>query len=256
MTGTASAPSSARLWSSPQAAAILLLAAAAWAATVARSLDMGGMTGSMGLGLAAFLVMWGLMMAAMMLPAVAPLASLYVRTFREHPWRRTAMLITGYLLAWVAIGIPFYAVARQVDHLDQGTWPARVLTASIFVVAGVWQLTGAKDACLRHCRSPLGLLLHYGGYRGRTRDLRVGIHHGGWCIGCCWALMLLLVAFGFMNLLAMVALAALILAEKYWSAGERLARVVGIVLIGLAVMALLAPGLVHGVGHQPMSDMT
>jgi predicted metal-binding membrane protein len=68
--------------------------------------------------------------------------------------------------------------------------------------------------------------------------------------------MLLLVAFGFMNLLAMVALAALILAEKYWSAGERLARVVGIVLIGLAVMALLAPGLVHGVGHQPMSDMT
>ena len=67
--------------------------------------------------------------------------------------------------------------------------------------------------------------------------------------------MLLLVAFGFMNLLAMVALAALILAEKYWSAGEQ-ARVAGIVLIGLAVMALVAPGLVHGVGHQPMSDMT
>ena len=95
-----------------------------------------------------------------------------------------------------------------------------MVTAAILMVAGVWQLTGAKDACLRHCRSPLGLLLRYGAYHGRTRDLRVGIHHGGWCIGCCWALMLPLVAFGFMNLLAMVALAALIWPRRAGAPGS------------------------------------
>ena len=73
-----------------------------------------------------------------------------------------------------------------------------------FAAAGLYQLTPLKDLCLSHCRSPLGLLLHYGSYRGKARDLRVGVHHGGYCLGCCWALMVILIAVGVMNIAAMV----------------------------------------------------
>jgi predicted metal-binding membrane protein len=248
-----SSAAGARLWASPQAAAVLLVAAAAWAATIVRAIDMGNMSGTMGLALGAFLVLWGLMMAAMMLPAVAPVASLYIRTFADGPWRRTAMLVAGYLLTWVAVGVPVYVLARLVDHVDEGTFGARVVIAAIFASAGIWQLTGAKDTCLRHCRSPLALLFHYGGYTGRSRDLRVGVHHGAWCIGCCWALMVLLLAFGLMNVWAMIGLAALILAEKRWSAGEQLARLVGVALIVWAVAMLFFPGLAPAFGGSSMS---
>jgi len=139
----------------------------------------------------------------------------------------------------------------------QSTVGVPYMAAGIFAAAGVWQLTGAKDRCLRHCRSPIGLLLHYGGYRGRARDLRVGLHHAAWCLGCCWALMVLFVAFGVMNLLAMVGLAALVLAEKRWSAGERLARLAGVALLALAVVVLFVPGVAPGLtgAHHHMTDM-
>ena len=242
-------------WS--QAAVILLLAAIAWAVTIPRAVDMGAAGGTMGLSLVAFLVMWTLMMAAMMLPATAPLASLYTRTFRDAPWLRATGLVAGYLAAWSAAGIPLFLLARIADRADpELLWP-RLMAAGLLASAGAWQLTGAKDKCLRHCRSPIGLLLHYGSYRGRTRDLRVGLHHGVWCLGCCWALMVLFVAFGVMNLLAMVLLAALVFAEKRWSAGERLARVAGVVLLVLAVVVVFVPDLAPGLtgGMDSMAGM-
>jgi predicted metal-binding membrane protein len=250
-----SAPAPA-LRATPQAAVVLLVAAAAWAVTVPRALDMGTGPGTMGLGLAAFLVMWSLMMAAMMLPAIAPLAGLYVRTFTDAPWLRTGLFGLGYLAAWSAAGIPLFFFARLADDADpMATWP-RVVAAGIFATAGAWQLSGAKDRCLRHCRSPIGLLLHYGSYRGRGRDLRVGLHHAAWCLGCCWALMVLFVAFGVMNLLAMVGLAALVFAEKRWSRGEGLARLAGVALLVLAVVVLFAPGVAPGLtGGHTMSNM-
>ena len=240
-----------QLRATPQAAAVLLAAAAAWGLTVNRALDMGNGPGTMGLGLAAFVVMWALMMSAMMLPAVAPLASLYVRTFTDRPWRRTLEFAGGYLIAWSAAGVPLFLLARLADRADPGaTWP-RVVAAVIFATAGAWQFTGAKDRCLRHCRSPIGLLLHYGGYTGPGRDVRVGLHHAAWCLGCCWALMVLFVAFGVMNLFAMIGLAAVVLAEKQWTRGEQLARVAGVVLLVLAVVVLFAPGIAPGLtgGH-------
>jgi predicted metal-binding membrane protein len=241
----------------PQAAALLLVAAGGWALTVPRALDMGSTPGTMGLSLAAFLVMWSLMMAAMMLPAIASVTGLYVRTFTDRPWVRTAQLAGGYLLAWAAAGVPLFLLARVADHAPDGSlWP-RWLAAAIFATAGGWQLSGAKDRCLRHCRSPLGLLLHYGSYRGRGRDLRVGLHHAAWCLGCCWALMVLFVAFGVMNLGAMVGLAALVVAEKRWSAGERLSRVAGFALLGLAVTVLFVPSVAPGLtgAHSHMGHM-
>ena len=246
-----------QLRATPQAAVILLAAAGAWALTVNRALDMGTGVGTMGLGVAAFLVMWALMMAAMMLPAVAPLSSLYVRTFTDRPWRRTLEFAAGYLVVWSAAGVPLFALARLADRADaDAMWP-RIVAAVIFATAGAWQFTGAKDRCLRHCRSPIGLLLHYGNFKGRARDLRVGLHHAAYCLGCCWALMVLFVAFGVMNLLAMIGLAAVVLAEKQWSRGEQLARIAGAVLLVLAVVVLFAPGVAPGLtgGHDKTGGM-
>src|SRR6266498_3157237 len=201
---TTATPSLRRL--TPPAAGLLLLAAVAWLATVGQAAAMHGMTGAMGLGLAAFVGMWALMMAAMMLPSVAPVASMYQRSVRSY----------------------------------------RALRLAGFATGGVYQLTPLKSRCLRHCRSPLSLLLHYGAYRGRLRDVRAGAHHAAYCLGCCWSLMALFVALGLMNLAAMVALAVVVLVEKLWVHGEVLARAVGVAALVLAVAAIWLPALAPG----------
>ena len=101
---------------------------------------------------------------------------------------------------------------------------AGLLGAGIFVTAGVYQLTSFKDVCLKHCRSPMSLLTHYTSFSGPAVDLRVGIHHGLYCIACCWGLMLILVAVGVMNIPAMVALTVVIFAEKILPQGLLIAR--------------------------------
>ena len=210
------------------------------------------MTGAMGLGLAAFVPMWTLMMAAMMLPSVAPTASLYARTMRTNRAVRVAGLVLGYLAVWAAAGVPAYWLARLTGYLT-GSHPgaAHVLAVAVFAVCGVYQLTSLKGRCLAHCRSPLALLLHYGSYRGRFRDLRVGVHHGGYCLGCCWGLMLILVAVGVMNIPAMVALAALVLIEKLWAWGPAAGRVAGSAALILAVATIWFPWLAPGLHATP-----
>jgi predicted metal-binding membrane protein len=121
----------------------------------------------------------------------------------------------------------------------------------IFATCGVYQLTPIKDRCLARCRSPLGFILKYGSYRGRLRDLRVGMNHGGFCLACCWALMAVLVAVGVMNLAAMVVLAGVVLAEKTWAWGPRLSRVVGVVALVLAVVVVFRPSLAAGLHQGP-----
>ena len=128
---------------------------------------------------------------------------------------------------------------------------AHVMAVAVFAVCGIYQLSPLKDRCLAHCRSPLGLLLHYGSYRGKTRDLRVGVHHGGYCLGCCWALMVILIAVGVMNIAAMVGLAALILIEKVWRWGPLASRLAGIALLALAVAAIWLPWLAPGLHATP-----
>ena len=202
---------------------MLIAAAGAWVATVALARGMAGMTGTMGLGLVVFVPVWTLMMAAMMLPSVTPTATLYARTIpgsgaAGRRAARIAGLVVGYLAVWAAAGLPAFGLAWLAGWLT-GRHPsaAHIAAVAVFAVAGAYQLTGLKDRCLARCRSPLGLLLHYGSYRGRLRDLRVGAHHGGYCLGCCWALMVILIAVGVMNVAAMVGLAALVLIEKTWS---------------------------------------
>jgi predicted metal-binding membrane protein len=230
-----------------EAAVLLILAAGAWAATLALARGMAGMTGTMGLGLAAFVPVWTLMMAAMMLPSVTPTATLYAKTMQRNRAVRIAGLVAGYLAVWAAAGLPAYGLAWLTGWLT-GKHPsaAHVMAVAVFAVCGIYQLSSLKDRCLAHCRSPLGLLLHYGSYRGRLRDLRVGAHHGGYCLGCCWALMAILIAVGVMNVAAMVGLAAVVLTEKISPRGPAISRLAGAAALALAVAAIWLPWLAPG----------
>lgn len=233
------------------ASVLLIAAAAAWAAVVAVARQMGPMPGTMGLPVAAFAGVWTLMMAAMMLPTIAPFAALYTRTLSDHRPRRIAGLAAGYLLVWAAAALPGYALAWLAGDLVHSPLAARVMAVAIFAACGIYQLTPLKDRCLARCRSPLGFVLKYGSYRGRMRDLRVGINHGAFCLGCCWALMAVLIAAGLMNLAAMVALAAVVLAEKTWHGGAMLSRVVGVAALILAVAVAFRPSLAPGLLPAP-----
>jgi predicted metal-binding membrane protein len=239
-----------------EAAFLLILTAGAWAATLALARGMAGMTGTMGAGLALFVPLWTLMMPAMMLPSVTPTASLYAKTFRDNRTVRTVGLVVGYLAVWSAAGLPAYLLAWLAGWLT-GMHPraAHVLAVVIFASCGLYQLSRLKDRCLAHCRSALGLLLHYGSYRGRSRDLRVGVHHGAYCLGCCWALMAILVAVGVMNVAAMVGLAALVLIEKVWRWGPAAGRLAGAATLGLAVATIWLPWLAPGLHAAPSMMM-
>jgi predicted metal-binding membrane protein len=181
-------------------------------------------------------------------------ASMYQRSVRSYRALRLAGFTGGYLLAWVGAGIPAFLLTAFVARLvnDHPAWATAVAVA-VFAACGVYQLTPLKSRCLRHCRSPLSLLLHYGSYQGALRDVRAGAHHGAYCLGCCWSLMALFVVVGVMNLAAMVVLAAVVLAEKLWVHGEALSRAVGVAALALAVAVIwlpaLAPGL-HGISQM------
>ena len=208
-----------------------------------------GMDAAMGMSgapptLAAFLGVWVVMMAAMMLPSVAPVSRSYLRVLRTSRTRgaaplRVVGLVAGYLLAWAAYGLVAFLLTRRLDAVVATSDRARVwAAAAALAVAGFYQFTPLKATCLRHCRSPLSVLLHVGSYTGPLRDVRVGVWHGGYCLGCCWSLMLVLVAVGVMNMVWMAALTVVIFLEKVWRHGRPLSRAVG---VGLLVLAVLLP---------------
>ena len=232
----------------PQLAALLLLAAVAWTLTIGRSRTAGGeAAGTMGLTLPSFVGMWALMMAAMMLPAVAPLASVYARTVRSRRGLRITGFTLGYLAVWTFAGLLAFLLTRGAGRLaEQEPAVATAGAVAAYAVCGVYQLTPYKDRCLQHCRSPLALLLHYGSYRGRLRDVAAGAHHGAYCAGCCWALFVVLIAAGVMNLVAMAVLAVVVLLEKLWSRGVGLSRAVGVLALVCAVAVIWVPALAPG----------
>ncbi|GAC1318575.1 MAG: hypothetical protein NVSMB12_17470 [Acidimicrobiales bacterium] len=212
------------------------------------------MSATMGEGLVAFVGIWTVMMAAMMLPAVAPTATLYVKTIRSARPLRVGGYVGAYIAVWAITGVPAYLLARGADALAADhRFAAHVATVVVFGACGVYQLTPLKDRCLAHCRSPLSLLLHYGSFRGRSRDLRAGAHHGLYCLGCCWTLMVVLLAVGIMNLWVMAVLAAVIAGEKLWSRGPQVARAAGVLALALAVAAIRYPALAPGLHHHVMS---
>jgi len=236
---------------------LVALAALAWAATIAwaNRRDMSAMPGTMGLGPAEFVAMWALMMAAMMLPSVWPFVAVYERTVRVHRGPRLGALAGGYLFAWALVGVAAYGVAWVFGELAADLpGLARMVAVAAFVALGVYQLTPLKFRCLSHCRSPLAHLLHYTSFKGPFRDLRAGIEHGLYCLGCCWALMLTLLALGVMNLPAMIGVAVIIAVEKVWRFGEVFARLVGVSALVYAVLVGIDPSLAPGLDPDVVMD--
>jgi predicted metal-binding membrane protein len=203
-----------------------------------------------------FMLMWLSMMIAMMFPTIAPmvLAHRLVVTRRGEGALPSLAFVLGYLLAWTVIGLvpmaAFLGFRNLTDEQPFTMWLPRV-SGLVLVVAGLYQFTPWKKTCLRACRTPLSFMMTHNFGSGAPGSLKAGLSHGAYCVGCCWALMTVLVVVGLMNLVWMAALALVFLVEKNWRHGLRVNLVVGsaIALLGCAV--LLYPdqlSLVSGVG--------
>lgn len=152
-----------------------------------------------------------------------------------------------YLVVWSSAGVLAFTLGALIAGLAEGD--ARLGTAAgvaAYLGCGLYQLSPLKYRCLAHCRSPLSLFLKYSSYQGLLRDFRVGAHHGAYCLGCCWALMVVLLALGAMSVVPMLILASVVLTEKLWSGGEAFSRLVGGVSLGLAVATIWLPRLAPG----------
>jgi len=191
------------------------------------------------LSLGAFIVAWLAMMTAMMFPAIAPIVKLYGRAAAAGRVAPLPFFVAGYLAVWTAIGLPAYLAWRALmDPIAEARpWAGR-LAGAVLISAAAWQLTPLKSVCLRHCRSPMSFFLRFGATIAKPAGaLRMGATHGLFCVGCCWALMAILVAMGTMNLAWMAVLAALIIVEKNAPFGERMAAFAAVVFaVGGAVL--------------------
>jgi predicted metal-binding membrane protein len=243
--------------------ALLALAVVAWLVTNDR---MGGMESVPGMdlgGLGFYVTVWVVMMAAMMFPSVAPTVLMYDRLREGHRARgkgaapdATGLFVTGYLCVWTAAGLLAYGLFELVRALDPPflAWDeaGRYVTGAVIVAAAVYQLTPLKQACLVKCRSPMMFLAERWRH-GRAGGLELGVRHGAWCLGCCWALMAALFAVGVMSLGWMALIAAFIAGEKLlpWPAAAR--RTVALLLLALGLGVALAPDAVPGFA-EPEAD--
>lgn len=233
---------------------LALVTLAAWAATGWLAHTMYGMTGTMGLGVLAFIGAWTLMMAAMMLPSLAPVALSYQRVIETSRAVRLTLFVGGYFAVWAGAGAVAFAVGLAVEAaVDAGKGPT--LAAAVLVLAGVYQVSPLKETCLRHCRSPISLLMRYSSYEGRLRDATVGAHHGAYCLGCCWALFAVLVVVGTMSLPVMIVLVGVILLEKTWTLGVTLSRFVALTCVVAAAIVIIEPSLVPGLSPSGPQQM-
>lgn len=221
---------------------LLAVAAAAWAVTGVDMAD-GGTPMTAG----AFLAAWLVMMVAMMLPAVAPVVALYAQAARKGLVAALPVFLTGYLLVWTATGLPAYAASRVVTDplMDGQAWAARLVGGTL-LLAAAYQLTPLKAACLRRCRSPLSFYLTRTGSLARPgRALAAGAQHGAYCLGCCWALMAVLVVLGGMQLGWALGLALVISLEKLSPRHRLVPAAVALASAGLGLVLLAAPDLLE-----------
>ena len=242
--------------------ALLLLIALAWAYVVHLSLgmtipaesmpgmDMSSMPGmamtptpqpwSIADLLFAF-VMWSVMMVGMMAPSFAPTVLLYAAIGRmaaahNRPFAATGWFASGYFLAWTIFSLAAAMAQIALSHalllnpmLKSASLP---LSGAVLIIAGLYQFSPWKTACLTQCREPMFFIQRHGGFRPQAKaSVILGLRHGLYCIGCCWALMLLLFVLGVMNLFWIAALAAAVLLEKVWRHGVIVSRALGVAAI-------------------------
>jgi predicted metal-binding membrane protein len=254
-------------------AGLLVMALAGWMITDRRMAGMDAGPG-MDLGTLGFYISaWVVMMAAMMFPSIAPMVLVYrmIESRRPHPpgarsRGSTSLFVAGYLVSWTVFGLLAYAlfVGVRSFSIDAFSWHrgGPYLAGGVLLAAAIYQLTPAKDACLTRCRGPFQFLSH--AWRdGPIGAFRMGVEHGGWCVGCCWALMAALFALGIMSVGWMVFVSALIAIEKLLPWKVPANRTIAAMLAGLAVAVALAPARVPGLslpgssaGQRAMSVMS
>jgi len=222
-----------------------------WSARVAAGMADGGMDGmaAMPMSLGAFAIAWAAMTAAMMLPAILPVVKLYARAAARRTVAPLPFFVGGYLALWTVLAVPAYFAWRPLEMAvaDGRPWAGRVAGITL-VVAALWQVSPLKSACLQHCRSPVGFFLRYSGRLHRPAGaVRMGVVHGAFCIGCCWALFAVLIATVSMSVLWLVVFTVLIIVEKNYKHGERVALAAAPVLAALGVALLISPSLLHTV---------
>jgi predicted metal-binding membrane protein len=245
---------------------LLGFAAAAWWMTLGNAREMSSMVqgfASVGgampfdMGAVVFLGMWTTMTVAMMFPTVAPIVLLHRMVLRrrgEGP-ALTVAFVAGYLLIWTVSGAVPLALLVGFRQLSQdSTWIVRA-GGVVLVLAGAYQFTRWKETCARACRSPLTFLATHNFGSGPLGALRTGLSHGLYCLGCCWALMAVLLVVGLMNLTWMAGVAVIFLAEKHWRRGALLASAVGVVLVCLGLGVLAHPPLLAAVATAPAASV-
>jgi predicted metal-binding membrane protein len=251
---------------------LVVLAAVAWAAADDRMSGMDAGPGTDPGTLGFFIGVWVVMMAAMMFPSIAPMVLMHLRIQdgrrdRGQPVAvgATTLFVAGYLIIWAAAGLLGYAIFQLGEAIsgDLFSWDSGgpYLAGGVIVAAAIYQLTPLKDACLRKCRSPFMFLMTRW-QPGRLGALRMGVEHGGWCVGCCWMLMAALFALGVMSVGWMAFIAALIAIEKLlpWKALAN--RGIAVLLLALGLAVAFTPGDVPSLtlpnsaeAHQAMQSM-
>jgi predicted metal-binding membrane protein len=246
--GTRSLRQSVPLWS-----LLALVGGVAWLVTVGQARGMGTGPGTMDMAFPFFVGMWAVMMAAMMLPAVGRVAAgetVLAGRARGVVGASSAIAFgAGFLLPWAAYGgLAFLALLATPNLVEASPDAAKWLGVGIFTVAGLFQFTPWKLRALLHCR-----MFHLDRRTTVGADFGAGVRDGATCVGCCWALMAILIAVGVMNIAAMAGLAVVIFAEKVFPRPRLIAGVAGVAFLVLAVVAAFQPSILSGLW---MSDMT
>lgn len=251
-------------------AALFIVAGLSWVLVVHQASEMPGMSmEASGMVMAespssgifaeatAYLLAWGVMMAAMMLPSATPMITLYGTVHRKRTQDRNAgvpvaLFTLVYLVVWLAFGIPVYLLGVALEGAASASPAVAHLLpyalAIVLLAAGIYQLSPLKRVCLQACRSPIGFLMGHwqSGYFG---TLKMGLAHAAYCVGCCWSLMVVLVAAGAMALHWVLLITALVFVEKLFPHGEWTARAIGAALIVIGTVVILQPdvaAMLHG----------
>jgi predicted metal-binding membrane protein len=230
-----------------------VLAAASWALlvwqTAGAGMDMAIATPTMGMRAPVFLTTWVVMMVAMMFPTAAPM----ILTFHQVQASRRArgeafvsswVFVAAYLLVWTLSGVVAYAGAFAAEALAARAALSHATAAriggAILVLAGAYQFTPLKDLCLAKCRTPVGFIMT--SWRdGAAGALRMGLLHGGYCLGCCWLLFVILFPLGIMNITAMAVITLVVFAEKTLPWGRLIVRGTAVVLVAYGAAVMVAP---------------
>ena len=231
---------------------LLVLAALAWALLLwqgaSADLDMAMSSPTMGLRGPLFLTIWVVMMAAMMFPAAAPMILTFhqvqgAKRRRGQAFVSTWVFVAGYMMVWTWAGIAAYAGAQTAEGVAERIALSPIIAARIggalFIAAGLYQLTPLKDVCLSKCRTPITFIMT-SWREGTAGAFHMGVAHGGYCLGCCWLLFVILFPLGIMNIAAMALLTLVVFAEKVLPWGRFTSRAIAVALVtyGIAVIAM------------------